>query len=193
MESGKIVRGLLPASAVGVVGQAGVAATDRFRALMLFADAEDTPQAARRMAVGTLMNWDLGRLAEDVELCVSELVSNVVLHVTTGRDPMEPGHRPVVTLTLRSWPRWLFVEVADEDTDPPTLPLGDGFGPDLAEDLPEALLPDHGRGLHIVRTLADGLWWAPDDGGGKSVLCRFDLDRGSGGAPSTTAGGRRSA
>ncbi|MFG2149213.1 ATP-binding protein [Streptomyces sp. NPDC048696] len=193
METGKIVRGLLPAAEAGIVGRGGVAAAGRFRALTLFADAEDTPQAARRMAVGTLTSWDLGGLAADVELCVSELVGNVVLHVITDRHPMEPGHRPVVTLALRSWPRWLFVEVADEDSDPPTLPLGDGFGPDLAEDLPEALLPDHGRGLHIVRTLADGLWWVPEEGGGKSVFCRFDLDGGSGGASSMAADGGLSA
>lgn len=140
------------------------------------------------MAVGTLTSWDLGDLAEDVELCVSELVGNVVLHVIADRYSAEPGHRPVVTLTLRSWPRWLFVEVTDEDSDPPTLPLGDGFGPELAEDLPEALLPDHGRGLHIVRTLADGLWWTPGERGGKSVFCRFDLGGGSGGALPVAAG-----
>ena len=128
------------------------------------------------MAVGTVKSWGIDRLADDVRLCVSELVGNVVLHAITGRRRMEPGHLPLITLTLRSWPRWLFVEVADEDSDPPTLPLGDGFGPDLAEDLPEALLPDHGRGLHIVRTLADGVWWTPGESGGKSVVCRFDLD-----------------
>ncbi|MCI3227019.1 ATP-binding protein [Streptomyces sp. NP-1717] len=192
MATGKITQGLLPAAEAGFVGPAEVAAASRFRALTLFADAEDTPLAARRITVGTLRSWDLGDLAYDVELCVSELVGNVVLHAIADRHSTEPGHRPVITLTLRSWPRWLFVDVADEDSDPPTLPLGDGFGPDLAEDLPEALLPDHGRGLHIVRTLADGLWWTPDEGGGKSVFCRFDLG-GSVGAPSMTTGERRSA
>ncbi|MFP1628941.1 ATP-binding protein [Streptomyces sp. 5K101] len=190
METGKVLRGLLPAAETGIVGRAEVAAADRFRALTLLADAEDTPHAARHMAVGTLTSWDLDGLAEDVELCVSELVGNVVLHA--NRYPLEPGHRPVITLTLRSWPRWLFVEVADEDSDPPTLPLGDGFGPDLAEDLPEALLPDHGRGLHIVCTLANGVWWTLGESGGKSVVCRFDLDSGSGGTPSMGADEGRS-
>lgn len=190
MATGKIAQGLLPAAESGIVGRAGVAAAGRFRALTLFADAGDTPQAARRITVGTLRSWDLGDLAFDVELCVSELVGNVVLHAIADRHSTEPGHRPVITLTLRSWPRWLFVDVADEDSDPPTLPLGDGFGPDLAEDLPEALLPDHGRGLHIVRTLADGLWWTPAEGGGKSIFCRFDLG-GSGGVSSMAAGERR--
>ncbi|WOX23303.1 ATP-binding protein [Streptomyces solicathayae] len=190
METGEVERGLLPATEVGIVGRAEVAAGGRFRALTLLASAQDTPRTARRMAVGTLKCWELGGLAEDVELCVSELVGNVVLHAITDRRPLEPGQRPVITLTLRSWPRWLFVEVADEDPDPPTLPLGDGFGPDLAEDLPEALLPDHGRGLHIVRTLADCVWWAPGENGGKSVVCRFDLDGGPGGRLVGTHEGR---
>ena len=83
----------------------------------------------------------------------------------------------MLILTLRAWPDWLFVEVADTDSSAPTLPAGDCLGPDWAEDLPEALLPDHGRGLHLVRSLADHLWWAPREEGGKSVLCRFDLAR----------------
>ncbi|MER6614138.1 ATP-binding protein [Streptomyces xantholiticus] len=190
MESGKVVRGLLPAAEAGIVGRAEVAARGRFRALTLLASAQDTPHTARHMAVGTLRSWELAGLAEDVELCVSELVGNVVLHAINDPNPLMPGHRPVVTLTLRSWPKWLFVEVADEDSDPPTLPLSDGFGPDLAEDLPEALLPDHGRGLHIVRTLADGVWWTPGESGGKSVFCRFDLDDGPGGRSTGADEGR---
>ncbi|MGP3924653.1 ATP-binding protein [Streptomyces sp. 8N616] len=184
MGTGRVVSGSLPTAEGGIVGRAEVAAADRFRALTLFAAAEDTAYAARHMAAGTLTSWDLSGLAEDVELCVSELVGNVVLHAISDRRRTEPGHRPMITLTLRSWPRWLFVDVADEDASPPTLPIGDGFGPDLAEDLPEALLPDHGRGLHIVRTLADGVWWTPGEGGGKSVFCRFDLDAGSRRTPS---------
>lgn len=81
----------------------------------------------------------------------------------------------MLVLTLRAWPGWLYVEVADQDSTPPTLPAGELTDPDLAGDLPEALLPDSGRGLFIVRTLSDYLWWSPREGGGKSVLCRFDL------------------
>ncbi len=124
-----------------------------------------------------LTGWGLSRLCDDVQLCVAELVGNAAHHsIPDDRAGLPPaGH--VVVLTLRAWPSWLFVEVADEDSSPPTLPIGDAFGPHFAEDLPEALIPDRGRGLHIVRSLSDYLWWVPRDEGGKSVFCRFDLSR----------------
>ncbi|WP_051940077.1 ATP-binding protein [Phaeacidiphilus oryzae] len=168
--------GALPAAAGGKVWGDGLAAEGRFRALSLLADARDTPHAARQMAVGTLIAWDLPGIADEVELCVSELVTNAVLHAIVGRHLCEPGYRPTITLTLRAWPRWLFIDVMDEDPSPPTLPIGDGFGPELAEGVPEALILDHGRGLGIVRELADQVWWMPDGDGGKSVFCRFDLE-----------------
>ena len=122
-----------------------------------------------------LSGWELGRLCDDVQLCVSELVGNAVHHSIPDSRIGWPTSEHMVVLTLRAWPSWLFVEVRDEDSAPPTLPIGDDFGPDFAQDLPEALLPDRGRGLHIVRSLSDYLWWVPRDEGGKSVLCRFDL------------------
>lgn len=137
----------------------------RFRSVALLADAQDTPPVARRMARETLDDWELPWLVDDVVLCVSELVGNAVRHVTGRRR---------IGLTLRHWPRWLFVEVTDEDPAPPRLPSGDPSGLDL--------LPEHGRGLFIVQSLADATWWAPRDAGGKSVFCRFDTSAGHGAA-----------
>jgi anti-sigma regulatory factor (Ser/Thr protein kinase) len=122
-----------------------------------------------------LSGWGLSRLCSDVQLCVSELVGNAVHHSIPDNFVGRPQAEHMLVLTLRAWPGWLFVGVADEDSSPPTLPIGDAFGPDFAQDLPEAPLPDRGRGLHIVRTLSDYLWWVPRDEGGKSVFCRFDL------------------
>jgi hypothetical protein len=70
----------------------------------------------------------------------------------------------------------LLLDVQDEDSTPPTLPQGEPFDPELTAELPEALLPDHGRGLVMARALADFVWWAPrQEGPGKHVFCRFSL------------------
>jgi anti-sigma regulatory factor (Ser/Thr protein kinase) len=151
-----------------------MAAAERFRAVTLPVDAPDTGRAAREMVAVTLTAWQLPHLADDVRSCVSELVSNVKAHAIP--DDRSPLRQPVLTVTLRLWPGWLFVDVADEDSTAPTLPPGEPFAPELAADLPEALLPDHGRGLRIVGMLADHVWWAPrQDGTGKHVFCRFSL------------------
>ncbi|ARQ69283.1 hypothetical protein CAG99_10760 [Streptomyces marincola] len=133
-------------------------ASARVRTVSLLADHPGAPSAARRTARLALHEWGLGHLADDVELCLSELVGNAVQHAKGKR-----GERFVV-VALRCSERWLIVEVSDQDPTPPTLP---------AAQLP---LADSGRGLFIVRALADATWWAPRDEGGKTVLCRFDFD-----------------
>ncbi|WP_228081113.1 ATP-binding protein [Streptomyces profundus] len=150
----------------------------RFRSIALIADYPDTPTAARHTARHVLAEWGLERLADDVELCVSELVGNAIHHATPdGRRVQLAGARRVV-VAFRYWPRSLFVEVSDEDSTPPTLPAGDPLDPSSGS--ADALLAEGGRGLFIVQSLADATWWAPIDQGGKSVFCRFDL----GGGPS---------
>ena len=175
MDTRRTVGAALPAAARVRSGGVLLEAPVRFGSLSLTVDAEGTGHAAREMVRVTLTAWELGWLCDDVQLCVSELVGNVVLHSVPDDRRGWPASERMLTLTLRAWPGWLFAEVGDADSSAPTLPSGDGFGPDLAEDLPEALLPDHGRGLHLVRSLSDHVWWAPRDEGGKSVLCRFDL------------------
>ncbi len=155
------------------VGDREVAATDRFRKLTLPVDAPDTGRAAREMVTLTLDAWGLSALVDDVRSCVAELVGNVREHAFP--DEGSPLQRPVLAVTLRLWPGWLLVDVGDDDSTPPTLPEGEPFTPEIAGELPEALLPDSGRGLGIVRYLSDFVWWAPRDEGGKSVFCRFDL------------------
>lgn len=146
---------------------------DRFRKLTLPVDAPDTGRVARDMVTVTLNDWGLAPLADSVRSCVSELVGNAREHaVPDGRSPLRGS---VLAVTLRLWPGWLLVDVEDGDSTAPTLPEGEPFTSGLADELPEALLPDRGRGLHIVRQLSDFVWWAPRDQGGKSVCCRFDL------------------
>ncbi|WP_308404631.1 ATP-binding protein [Streptomyces sioyaensis] len=143
--------------------------------MTLFAESRDTPQAARKMVCAALEDWALGALVDDAKLCVSELVGNVVHHAFPDDGLAVPGARRRIDVTLRKWPKWLFLAVADEDSSPPMFPLGENFSPELVGDLPEAVLPDAGRGLVIVQRLTDGLWWSPEELGGKTVFCRFDL------------------
>ncbi|WP_162824229.1 ATP-binding protein [Peterkaempfera bronchialis] len=138
-------------------------------------DSPDAAQVAREVTALTLGRWGLIHFVPDVQLCVSELVGNAVLHAIPDDCPGWLSRRRTLTVTWRKWPAWLVLDVADADPNAPTLPMGEMFGPDLADELPEATLPTHGRGLHIVRTLADFVWWSPRDEGGKSVFCRFDL------------------
>ncbi|MET8680928.1 ATP-binding protein [Streptomyces sp. NPDC004647] len=148
---------------------------EHFRAVTLLADSPDSAHVARRMAVDVLRDWEVTLAADDVLLCVSELVGNAVHHAVPDRWLARPGGARRVAIAFRAWPKWFFVEVGDEDSTPPTLPFGEFYDPDLSGVLPEVLLPDSGRGLFIVQSLADAVWWAPRESGGKSVFCRFDL------------------
>lgn len=177
MDPSGTARTSLPATGTAGVPAGAPAPPHGYRSLRLQVESEDTAQAAREVTALTLRAWYLSDLVPDVQLCVSELVGNVRLHAVADDCFAWDGEPRTLTVTWRRWPSWLLVDVADGDSTAPMLPLSEMFGPDLAEDLPEAMLPTHGRGLHIVRALADFVWWAPRDDGGKSVFCRFDLSR----------------
>lgn len=147
-----------------------------YRSLLLFAEAPDCLRAARSLVRSTLTDWGLAELVDDVQLAVSELVGNVVHHAVPDKCLTWPGTHRGIDVVLKRWPEWLFVGVSDEDSNPPTCPVVETFSPDLVDGMAEALLPDHGRGLLIVQSLADALWWVPQEEGGKTVYCRFDLD-----------------
>lgn len=149
---------------------------ERFRALTLHAESSDTVKAARDMTRATLTDWGLEGVADDARLVVSELVGNVINHAVPDPHLAKPGASRRIDVILRAWPpMWLFIGVADEDSSAPTYPAGETFAPDLAVDLPEAVLPASGRGLFIVHRLVDALWWVPQEHGGKIIFCRFDL------------------
>jgi anti-sigma regulatory factor (Ser/Thr protein kinase) len=156
-----------------------LAGSERFRSVILDADADDTGSVIRRAAADVLHDWGLHRLVDDVTLCVSELVGNAVQHALP--DGWHPGasRGRRVTVTFRAWPTCLFLEVSDEDSTPPMLPAGDLLLPDDADENADALLADSGRGLLIIQSLSDAAWWSPRDEGGKSVFCRFDHEGGS--------------
>ncbi|MER5785262.1 ATP-binding protein [Streptomyces mobaraensis] len=142
---------------------------------VLLAESPDTVSTARNMVGSTLTDWGLGHLVFEAKVVVSELVGNVINHAVPDRALARPDGQRRIEVILRRWPKWLFVGVADEDSSPPTYPAGETFGPEWAVNLPEALLPDNGRGLQLVHRLVDALWWTPEKPGGKVVYCRFDL------------------
>lgn len=140
----------------------------------------DDPAAGRRVRDFTALvvaGWGLGALVETVQLCASELLGNCVQHARPDARTEGACGASRAGVALRAWPAWLFLEVSDDDSRPPILPRAEGFGPDSEGD-PEALLATSGRGLLIVRELADDVWWRPKDGGGKTVFARFALSGG---------------
>ncbi|WP_329462701.1 ATP-binding protein [Streptomyces sp. NBC_01431] len=146
--------------------------------LTLFAEFPDTLRVARDMATTFLQGSVADETVADVRLIVSELVGNVVHHAVPDCCLARPGGSRRNDVTFKLWPKWLFVGVADEDSTPPLLPLGDTFSLSLGllGELPEAVLPDSGRGLLLVQRVAAAVWWMPKEPGGKTVWCRFDLD-----------------
>ncbi|MEU1569496.1 ATP-binding protein [Streptomyces mirabilis] len=152
-----------------------------FLTLTLFAEFPDTLRVARNMTATFLQGAGADAAVDDARLIVSELVGNVVNHAVPDRCLAHPGGTRRIDVTFKLWPKWLFVGVTDEDSTPPLLPLGDTFSPGLLGELAEAVLPDSGRGLLIVQRLAAAVWWTPEETGGKTVWCRFDLDGETGG------------
>ncbi|HZG89374.1 MAG TPA: ATP-binding protein [Pseudonocardia sp.] len=122
-------------------------------ALRASVDLPATPasvSAARRVAHHLLTGWSAEPFCDDALLLLTELVSNVVRHVT-GRAPLR--------LELSLTGLVLYVAVLDTSTTPPVpgAPTGDG-----------------GYGLQLVDALSDS-WGTQDHPGGKRVW--FELRR----------------
>ncbi|RPF35380.1 ATP-binding protein [Streptomyces sp. TLI_185] len=119
-------------------------------------------QAARQFTVETLTGWGLAGTdrADDVLLCVSELVTNALLH------GVPPGR--LSRLLLRHDGRVLGVEVHDS-------------GPGVPRVVEAADVEgESGRGLLLVAALSDR-WGVRERELGKAVWCEFLGDgRGSG-------------
>jgi anti-sigma regulatory factor (Ser/Thr protein kinase) len=107
---------------------------------------------ARMDARLVLLEWSLGRLADDAELIVSELTTNAIK--TTGRP---------IALALRSDRRALVIEVWDALDEPP-------------RPAPHAIDAESGRGLEIVALLSDRWGTFRSDDGGKVVWVLLGAD-----------------
>ncbi|MGW9031407.1 SpoIIE family protein phosphatase [Streptomyces sp. NPDC055722] len=107
-------------------------------------------KAARGFVDDRLCSWGLAEVSDDLQLIVSEIVTNALIHA--GSD---------VDVRLRAYPDHLRLEVRDCDSNPPVpSPLV------LSEEENEQA--EHGRGLLIVEALA-GAWNSSPNGRGKTV------------------------
>ncbi|QWZ09924.1 ATP-binding protein [Nocardioides panacis] len=115
-------------------------------------DRSASASRARAFVRRRLEEHCLSPLGDDVQVVVSELVTNAVRHARTP-----------VTVTLHAFDLTLLLEVQDGSAVRPAR----GAAPDV--------LATHGRGLHIVGILSRD--WGTDalPDGGKSVWAEFGL------------------
>ncbi|GAA3098801.1 ATP-binding protein [Streptosporangium carneum] len=113
---------------------------------------------ARDWATTTLADWGLQAVTKDAQICISELVTNALVHAL--------GDPKVIDVCLCRWPtEQVTLVVCDEDSHFPIVNLS------LTDPSAES-----GRGLFLITALADALWWHTT-GTGKAIGCRFDLRR----------------
>ncbi len=142
-----------PAETRGAVDSAEIVRTASFRLDPIPESAGRARRCARRM----LTDWRLGHLVEDVDLVVSELVTNALLHTGEGHD----GAAAPIRLEIDLDGGRLVCRVVDASPLPPM--------PEEAADTAES-----GRGLVLVEALAAEWDWeeVPD---GKAVWAAFDV------------------
>jgi anti-sigma regulatory factor (Ser/Thr protein kinase) len=112
-----------------------------------------TARCARSLARSMLGQWGMpADTIETAELLVSELVTNAV-RFTAGAE--------FITLTLRSLPRRIVIEVADANSNPPFLADAD-------------VEAESGRRLMLVQALSKEWSYLLPPSGGKIVYCVID-------------------
>jgi anti-sigma regulatory factor (Ser/Thr protein kinase) len=123
-------------------------------------------RVAREFTLATLRRWGLTRRCDDVTIVVSEMLTNALRHARPGSGDA-PG-RPPIRMGLctgryagPSTPGpWVLCAVADPSQ---TVPV-----PRAPTSLAET-----GRGLHIIRALADEWGYTAPDHAGKVVWAMF--------------------
>ncbi|MEV5177771.1 ATP-binding SpoIIE family protein phosphatase, partial [Streptomyces flaveolus] len=107
-------------------------------------------KAARTFVDDHLRSWSLAEMSDALQLIVSEIVTNALIHA--GSD---------VDVRLRAFPDHVRLEVRDSDSNPPV-------PSPLALDEEDNAQAEHGRGLLIVEALAEQ-WNSSPNGRGKTV------------------------
>lgn len=124
---------------------------------------------ARRFVRGLLARWGLPDVCDDLEVLVSEVVTNALIHAHSDVD-----------LRLRDYPDRVRVEVRDSDPYPP-VPTA------LLDDDAGNLEAESGRGLLIVDALASA-WGSSPAGRGKTTWFEIGVGGGGGGGQGGDAG-----
>jgi anti-sigma regulatory factor (Ser/Thr protein kinase) len=115
----------------------------------------ESARLARRFAASVLTQWGLPALVDDVDLVVSELITNALLHARSNR---QGGIR----LELLRRGDSLVCRVSDGSALPPA--------PEQAAETAES-----GRGLLLVQAVSASWGWSYEPHG-KVVWAEFDLD-----------------
>ena len=150
---GYVLKGLSPKQTVlDVLAVAGVldVVAEVISARATFGKSVASSGDARRFMTATLHEWDVDELLDQVNLLVSELVTNAVVHADSEAEV-------AVVLTTDA----LRVEVADE-----------GGGMAIRKDA--ELLDTSGRGISLVDTISTRWGVNPRAGGGKTIW--FELE-----------------
>ncbi|TXS35169.1 ATP-binding protein [Streptomyces sp. uw30] len=130
-------------------------AEPRLRCVLPFEAAPAEVRQLRRAAVAQLSQWGTPVAADEAELLVTELATNVVKHV---------GKRASATLILEWHGERLRIEVHDKS---PAMPAPNPGGSDA----------ECGRGLQLVAAMALD-WGAVLTAAGKAVWCEIPIDGG---------------
>lgn len=128
----------------------------RLCAVQAFDQGPVTPRHARRFVGHILTQWDLSAVADDIQLAVSELATNAVMHAQTA-----------LLVRLERTADRVFVSVKDEH-DGPVRAWWDGQAGWRA-----AAPSEGGQGLPIVRTLAVSSGAYAHPAGGAVVWASF--------------------
>ncbi|WP_436774080.1 ATP-binding protein [Yinghuangia sp. YIM S09857] len=107
-----------------------------------FLPVAESVSAARRFTARTLDAWALPHLRDDACLCVSELVTNAVLH----------AYAVLINVTLALHPDRLRIEVTDDE---PANPAPDRLPSPDPDD-------EGGRGLLLIAALGADSGWTTD-------------------------------
>lgn len=127
---------------------------DQIRAVVRSLPIEAETVGRARGTAAKAMRNELGMVdkehVDDVVLTVSELVTNALRHGAMRLEgPLAKYSGKNITLEIGIWPKWTLITVDDRDRE-----VHEPVFADDADDLRES-----GRGLFIVRTVAERFWW----------------------------------
>ena len=109
------------------------------------------------------MSWELTEICDDAVLCLSEALTNAILHAR----PTRP-----VTVTIHRDLRTLRIEIAD--TGCGIIRPDPGLPADADPLRPDGELAEHGWGLRVIDALA-ARWGVDADEAGKRVWFEQDI------------------